>query len=647
MMKSKKRTLTVLVIALVLCFISMIGGSLVQANLGKTAVSDHNVTLADLAASIRANNEQTGRDIKIDFTEDTVSNVHFRLFVPENASADNPVPGIVCAHGGDNTLEVQLPFYVELARRGFVVISMDFAGHGETDNAINALTSESNGMLALVEYLMSLPYVDNENVGVTGHSMGNLCSINTIKVLNVADSTQRVRAWVEGDGTLYAFNLTEELAEGLIMTMNVGKHSEMDVIYVGAYDFLGTENARSMVKIFYPEFSDERVTEGQWYTKNGPVDSVGAGQKLEQESAYRLYNNENTHPGWHFSLDCTAIAIDGFYAAFGVPTGATLIDPSDQIWPVSVAFGFIGLVGFFMLLFPLCILLVNTKFFSSIKHPVRDKELLPSIKDPREAIIALATLAIIVVFSYFSYVKLYPIGSSLFDSSLYPASVPNAIGFWSAVCGVFLLAMILVNYAVKRLVYAGSGVTVANPFESARLDSVSQFFKTILFAVVVLAIMYIPVYIAEAVFMTDFRVCSLAVQLGDLNKLYVIIVRYLPMWLLFFIVNAIFNANTRYRDVPEWVSALVCAVANCLALLIFIYIQYSTILTQGVVPYPDMTMGGIAACFTCPFLAFAGFSARYIYKKTGNAWAAGIINGSIACLMSLYGSWIANDLTFY
>lgn len=502
-------------------------------------------------------------------------------------------------------------------------------------------------MLAAVEYMMSLPYVDNEQVGVTGHSMGNLCSINTLKVLNVSGSTQRVKAWVEGDGTLYAFDLTSELAEGLIMTMNVGKHSEMDVIYVGAYDFLGTENAVSMVQKFYPDFNESRVVEGQWYTKDGPIPSVAAGEKLNVDSAFRLYNNENTHPGWHFSLDATAIAIDGFYAAFGIPSGASFIEPNNQIWPVSVAFGVIGLMGFFMLLFPICALLVDTKFFAEIKRPAPDRGTLASFKDPREWIISLATLVIIVVFSYFSYTHFYPIASSFFDSSLWPASVPNAIGFWSALCGGFLILMIMVNYVAKRIVYRKSGNTLPNPFESAKLDSLTQFFKTALFAAIVVFLMYIPVIIAEVVFKTDFRICSLAVQIGDINKLYVILVRYLPMWLLFYIPNAIFNANTRFKDIPEWLTTVICSIANCLALVIFIIVQYGTIVTQGVVPYPAMTMGGIAAWFTFPFLVFAAFSARYIYRKTGNAWVAGMINGSIACLMSLYGSWIAVDLTFY
>ena len=645
-MKQKKKTIIVLIIALALCFVSMVGSSLVQSNFARTDVTDYKVTLAELAEMIRSNNEITGRDIQTHFTEDSVANFHFRLFVPENATAETPAPAVVCTHGFDNMLEVQLPFYVELARRGFVVIAMDFTSHGETDGAIEDLTAQSGGMLAAVEYIMSLPYVDYEQVGITGHSRGNLCCINTLKVLNTAGSTQRVHAWVEGDGTLYAFNLTSEYAQGLTMTMNVGKHSEMDILYVDAYDFLVTDNAKTMVQLFYPDFNEERVSAGQWYTSNGPVDSPAVGQKLSTDTAFRLYNNENTHPGWHFSLDCTAMAVDGFYAAFGVPESAALIDPNNQIWPLAPAFGLLGIVGFCMLLFPLCTLLADTKFFSSIKRAVPDRQTLASLKDPRELVVTSLTLVVIVVFSYFSYVKLYPIGSALFDAAKYPASVPNAVGFWSAVCGVFLLAMIGVNYLVKRLVY-GKQAELANPFACTQLDSVSQFFKTVLFSATIVFLMYIPVILAEAVFLTDFRICSLAVQVGDLNKLYVILVRYLPMWLMFYVVNAIFNANTRYRDLPDWASALICAVGNGLALVVFDTIQYGTILTQGRVPYPDMTMGCIVAFFLVPFLVFAGFSARYIYKKTGNAWAAGFVNGTLACLISMYGSSIASDLTFY
>ena len=63
-----------LAVALVLCFVSMIGTSCMQTNWGKTDVKVHNVTLSELAQTIRENNEKNGKDVEITFSEDKVYN---------------------------------------------------------------------------------------------------------------------------------------------------------------------------------------------------------------------------------------------------------------------------------------------------------------------------------------------------------------------------------------------------------------------------------------------------------------------------------------------------------------------------------------------------------------------------------------------
>ena len=58
MKKKIKNPWFCLAVALVLCFVSMIGTSCMQTNWGKTDVKVHNVTLSELAQTIRENNEK-------------------------------------------------------------------------------------------------------------------------------------------------------------------------------------------------------------------------------------------------------------------------------------------------------------------------------------------------------------------------------------------------------------------------------------------------------------------------------------------------------------------------------------------------------------------------------------------------------------
>ena len=60
------------------------------------------------------------------------SNLYARIFIPKSASADNKLPLIIAQHGSQHNLEMQDMNYVELARRGYVVIAGDAFRHGHS-----------------------------------------------------------------------------------------------------------------------------------------------------------------------------------------------------------------------------------------------------------------------------------------------------------------------------------------------------------------------------------------------------------------------------------------------------------------------------------------------------------------------------------
>jgi dienelactone hydrolase len=100
------------------------------------------------------------------FTKDGVR-IHSTLQVPKVASSSNPRPGVVIIHGVYQSKEWLRAFGIELARRGFVTLTIDAASHGNSGYA----TSDSDrGGVAALEYLDNLPYVSK--LGIVGHSMG-------------------------------------------------------------------------------------------------------------------------------------------------------------------------------------------------------------------------------------------------------------------------------------------------------------------------------------------------------------------------------------------------------------------------------------------------------------------------------------------
>ena len=145
--KSKK----IIIVALLLCLTSMLFSGLIQNNFGKAKIVD--ITLET------SNGTLTGY-----------------LLIPKNASPSNPAPAVITSHGYLNNREMQDITYVELSRRGYVVFAMDAYKHGHSSVPVDEngalVTVSDGGMIDAVEYVFTLPFVDQSRIGVTGHSMG-------------------------------------------------------------------------------------------------------------------------------------------------------------------------------------------------------------------------------------------------------------------------------------------------------------------------------------------------------------------------------------------------------------------------------------------------------------------------------------------
>ncbi|WP_433366763.1 alpha/beta hydrolase family protein [Actinoplanes sp. CA-142083] len=86
-------------------------------------------------------------------------------------------PGVVVAHGFAGSARLMAPFGDTLAAHGYVVVLLDFDGHGASrrtlprDDAADTVALQRNLDTALA-HLRSLPDVDPARVALVGHSMG-------------------------------------------------------------------------------------------------------------------------------------------------------------------------------------------------------------------------------------------------------------------------------------------------------------------------------------------------------------------------------------------------------------------------------------------------------------------------------------------
>ena len=101
--------------------------------------------------------------------------IRAKLLKPLDTSSDNPMPDILHIHGYQNNRETSDAYCIELARRGFVVLSIDAIGRGNSgipNDQDDPDFDETYGGKSSLDYLRSLLYVDGSNTGMMGHSLG-------------------------------------------------------------------------------------------------------------------------------------------------------------------------------------------------------------------------------------------------------------------------------------------------------------------------------------------------------------------------------------------------------------------------------------------------------------------------------------------
>ena len=84
-----------------------------------------------VAGSLLAHFTQTAGGIRIEdvrFKGAKGNTMSALLYVPPNATAQIPAPGILAVHGYINSRETQDGFAIEFARRGYVVLALDQTG---------------------------------------------------------------------------------------------------------------------------------------------------------------------------------------------------------------------------------------------------------------------------------------------------------------------------------------------------------------------------------------------------------------------------------------------------------------------------------------------------------------------------------------
>lgn len=546
------------------------------------------------------------------------------LLIPKTATPENPAPAVVTSHGYLNNKEMADANYVELARRGYVVLSVDQPDHGDSEVTPSFFILAPDGVYQGVLALSRMPFVDASRIGVTGHSMGSWSVNAAVQTDNAAENQLIASVLIHCNDPLY------QDADGNF----ANPYGSRDVGVISAvYDeFFGTSRDENGGLLSSPYFMQTDTAQSFLNFGQDPAEAetrkeyTEYWQEVEGKNTLRIiYRPPIIHPWSHFSARSESYIIDFFQKTLGA---VNPIDPGSQVWQWKEAFNFVGVIGFVLFLGSFAVLLSFTPFFSAVgtAEPVKPGRTL----NKTGKLWFWLSQAAGVAFGCLVYLSLVNLGNSMSVAQ----GEAMGLGLWSACCGLFTILSMLAFYMLygkkNGFDLAGRGVTM--PLKKLGLSA--------LLALIVVTVGYGIVFLEDYFFLSDFRLWTLAIKAFEAP-----ILRYLPYVLLFFpyyIASSVSVNCFNYNEIGGKANGVICALFAAGPALILPWIQYGHYYSTNDMMWAQRTMGDpnypmfILWLFPIVLILFgSALLSRYIYKNTKNPYIAGLISALIVGLMTI------------
>ncbi len=610
----KRKASILLIISIIMMLISGIMVSLVQTNFGHVNVK-HMYWETEAGRGISAN-----------------------LYIPDNASVDNPAPAVVTSHGYLNNKEMQDINSVELSRRGYVVLAVDQPGCGQSDIGDYAGENGSGYDFVAVYQgaleLSRLPYVDKSRIGITGHSMGGMSSNNAILADN-ENETPIISAILLN--CIDAMYVEADTMGGLATAMGIGSD------YTNNY---GTRDV-GIIACKYDEFFHQTITEdgsvlqAPFYMSDSDyaqsflhfgVDPTGLDTRKSEtiyhetvngEDAIRvIYNPAQIHPWSHFSMRSAKATIEFFNEAFGYPTE---IASTNQIWQIKEAFNLLGLIGIVLFIISFTTCMLFTKTFEILIA----KEVAVAKTASKQAILSYVIGAIIsTILAAITYQPIVEFGKNL---PFTEQPMIFGIALWAAFNGVITIITLIVSYklATDKTDLLDVGV----------LMSKEKTLKTIELSLMTIIAAYLCVFIADYFFISDFRIWNVGMKVLNANTLRMALFPHAILFLVFYIAFSVASNSFNFNQIggkKSWANNLVLTLVALAPIVILLILQYGSYVITGHMMWSDNNAPMNIAQLWAFLIMIPGAAIidRMLYKVTKNPYLAGIITGIIIAIIS-------------
>jgi hypothetical protein len=545
------------------------------------------------------------------------------LFKPRSASAENPAPLVVVVPGFQRSKEALSNIAIELARRGFVAISIDPYAQGGSSASMSrrAATTEGYGMFAVVDYAAGTPnlnYIDQARIGATGHSAGGNAAIRGAdffgkEAQRSGQPSKLHSVFVSG----YVLTLTEEVLRDV--------RSNVGVSYAfydeGAYrNELGQGDMRVAPEAL-------RVVNIGRDPQSPPVDEIALGHyygDLADRSLRVVHNERILHPFQPYIIEATANQIEFFERVFDWNSE---ISSRDQIWYWKELFSLVSLIAAVVLLVPLGRFLLRLPAFASLVHPL--PAALPRPQG-RGRVLFWTLFTIAALIACFSYIPMAELSQKLFVAAstreqtwFFPQRMNNAVMMWAVLNGTVGFLMFWLSYR-----FHGRQHGVVAEMWGAKISR-SELGKTISLALLLFVSYYLLLFTVYFVLHVDYRFLFMGVRIFRPVELLLLLV-YAPVFFLFFLSNSLrVNGAMRNAGQAEWKSMLIAGIGNSLGLLLIVVVQYTTFAATGTVYWTDGWLYVNLLFAVVPMMFVLPYFNRYFFRMTGRIY----LGPMVTCLV--------------
>ena len=491
------------------------------------------------------------------------------VYRPQNATAQTPAPGILAVHGYINTRETQSAFAIEFARRGYVVVALDQRGHGYSGGAA---TAKGFGGPEGLAYLRSLPFVDTNQIGLEGHSMGGWTILAAAAAM--PDAYRAMVLEGSSTGAPFAKEGTPTWPRNLALV-----YSRFDEFAPFMWGVASAPEVGTSPKLMTMFAAAAPVVADRDY---GDI-AAGTGRILRTPSA--------THPGDHLSTVAVGDATEWFARTLkgGTPRAA-----GDQIWWAKEAGTGLALIGVAVLSFALVELLLGAAYFAPLRQPAA-----PSPTPHRWWTAFLLSAFVPAVTFYLALLVLPP---PIPPFALMPQAVTNWLLVWA-------LVNVALALGIARLLNRG---------DPARAPL--QWGRSALLALLVVEGMYLIVA-AAALIPADMRFWVVALR--PLNGAqFCAFLAYLAPFTLFIAVSFRGLRSLYSRARTGRGQALLAGSAMSAGFFILTGAQYLFLFATGRLPLAAEALNAIVAIQFVPLLFGLGVFAVFCERRTGS-WLPG------------------------